>query len=477
MAQAARICPGEKWLRPIFTRMLEIYGGDTDAALTMGIPPESGLSHFDYFAAFIALAISSITLTWKNETQARTASDAFFEVSLQHLRLILGATEVQRLQISLLLAHYAHMSPAKVDNWACIWNATRVVLELGLHKRSSEKPSHEQAGLRNQLFWVLYGMERSICTLLKLPLTFTEESITASLYLPSCATSEDETKKQSSASHLYRLRALETEVYRVLHLQDTQAQGQHTDLDSWIENITSRLDEWLETAEGFSKYQIFEFRMVQYSCLRARIYRPTPRLEARTPQARQACFDACSTIVEDYQQQAKRRRLFYPWHAVHILYEAAIIMLEACWALRDHVPSRQTARHILAVTIPDCLMLLSKVGQSWEDAAICAKYLIPIVNEVTVAFGDRVMTSAASPRKVSEMETTEKLHRLLFPEGLPAWGTPMATTESVTTDNEAPAPLLGDITMAGGEEFDWPSDWNFLQDLSPSFRRNSPWTG
>lgn len=471
-------CVQEKWLRPIFVRMLE-YGGDTDAALALGIPPESGLSHFDYFAAFIALAISSITLTWKNETQARTASDAFFAISLQHLRLIAGATEVQRLQISLLLAHYAHMSPAKVDNWACIWNGSRVVLELGLHKSSSEKPSQEQAGLRNQLFWVLYGMERSLCTLLRLPLTFSEESITASLHFPDLnSIGNDETKKQSSASHLYRLRALETEVYRVLYLQDTQAQGEFTDLDSWIESITSRLDEWLETAKGFSRFQIFEFKMVQHSCVKARIYRPTPRLEARTPQSRQACFDACSAVVEDYQQQANRRRLFYPWHAVHILYESAIVMLEACWALRDHIPSRQQARHILAVTVPDCLMLLSKVGESWADAGICVKYLTPIVNEVTVAFRDKIIAGVSSPSKASEAETTEKLRKLLFPEGPPAWGTPLAA-ESVTTEAEFSASLPDNTTNSSGmEEFDWPAEgWNFLQDLSPVFTKDSPWTG
>lgn len=470
-------CVQEKWLRTIFDRILAIHGGDTDAALALGIPPDSGLSHFDYFAAFVALAISSMTLTWKNETQARTASDAFFAISLQHLRLIAVPTEVQRLQISLLLAHYAHLSPAKVDNWACIWNGSRVVLELGLHKSSSEEPSREQAGLCNQLFWVLYGMERSLCTLLRLPLTFSEESITASLHFPdSSSIGNDETKKRSSASHLYRLRALETEVYRVLYLQDTQAQGDCTDLNDWIEDITNRLDEWLETAKGFSKYQMFEFKMVQYSCVKARIYRPTPRLEARTPQSRQACFEACSTIVEDYQHQANCRRLFYPWHAVHILYEAVIVMLEACWALRDHVLSRQQARHVLAVTIPDCLMLLSKVGESWEDAGTCVRYLKPIVDDVTVAFGGRIMARVFSPRKIPEVETTEKLRRLLFPEG-PSWSTPMAS-DSVKTETEISASPLDDNTTLGGiEEFDWPADWNFLQGLSPVLTRNSQWSG
>lgn len=460
-------CVQEQWLRQVFSRVFAVHGGDTDAALTLGIPPESGLTHFDYFVAFVSLAISSITLTWKNETQARTASDAFFAISLQHLRLVLGATEIQKLRVSLLLAHYAHMSPGKVDNWACISNGVRLALELGLHKRSPETASH------GQLFWVLYGMERSHCTLLRLPLAFPEECITASLHIPNFnAINNDDTKRQSSATHLYRLRAMETEIYRVLYLQDPTAQGDFPDLDTWIRSITSRLDEWLETAKGFSKYQMFEFRQVQHSSVKSRVYRPTPRLEVRTPEDRRICFAACSAMVDDYQQQTKRRRLFYPWHAVHILYEAAIVMLEACWALRDHVPARQEARQILAVTIPDCLMLLTKVGESWDDAALCSKYLMPIVDEVTVAFRVRIMADIASPHKVPEAETTEKLRKLLFPEGPPSWSTPVSS-ESLTVEPEAP--LLDSSALGGLEEFDWDADWNFLQDVSPVFTKDTPW--
>lgn len=50
--------------------------------------------------------------------------------------------EIKSLQISLLLVHYAHMFPERVDNWSCISNAARTVLDLGT----------EEASLRSELF-------------------------------------------------------------------------------------------------------------------------------------------------------------------------------------------------------------------------------------------------------------------------------------------------------------------------------------
>lgn len=476
-------CVEEGWLRQVFVRILDTHGGDTDAALTLGMPANSSISHFDYFIGFIVLAISSMTLTWKNETQARTASDAFFASSLQHLRLILDVTQVQRLQISLLLAHYAQLNPSKIDNWTCIWNATRVVLELGLCKRSSGKVMQDQAALRNELFWVTYGMERSLCTILKLPLSFAEEAITAPphLSLSEPITVDDAAKKKSSATHLYRLHALEIEVHRVLFLQDATAQGEMADLDHWTRDVSRRLDEWLE---GANDQFGLEFKTSQCSGVRASLYRPTPRAAARAPHHRRLCLEACATLVADYRRQMDRRRLFYPWHAVHLLYEAALVSLEACWAARDHAPTRPLARRALGRTVPDCLALLAQIGQSWDDALLCSRFLAPLADDVTRALAGRGAANGVDG--AAEADLTERLRKLLFPEGPSTWNTPSAAPSSsasaasaaAAADGEVrlPAPALaGDSVMVGGagDGFDWGSDWNFLQELSPVFDKES----
>jgi hypothetical protein len=152
--------------------------GDTSSLLLNGIPADSGIGHFEYFVLFIALAISAMTLTWKAEDQARAASESFFNSALKHLQVLEEQSEIKSLQISLLLAHYAHMCPERVDNWTCISDAVRIVLNLGLHRECTENIGIEHRRLRAELFWVTYGMERSLCTNLRLPLSFPEEAIT-----------------------------------------------------------------------------------------------------------------------------------------------------------------------------------------------------------------------------------------------------------------------------------------------------------
>lgn len=170
-------CITESMLEDIVRRTQDDELGDTNSILIYGIPANSGLGHFEYFVLFIALAISAITLTWKAEDQARDASASFYESALKHLQALEGHSEIQALQISLLLAHYAHMCPERADNWTCIANAVRIVLSLGLYRESPEGLDPEQVRLRSVLFWVTYGMERSLCTNLRLPLSFPEELV------------------------------------------------------------------------------------------------------------------------------------------------------------------------------------------------------------------------------------------------------------------------------------------------------------
>lgn len=95
-----------------------------------------------------------------------------------HLHLLEVDSDIEALQVSLLLAHYAHMRPERVDNWTCIANAVRITLALGLFQEPPPTMDPEQASQRSELFWVAYGMERSLCASLRLPLSFPEEAIT-----------------------------------------------------------------------------------------------------------------------------------------------------------------------------------------------------------------------------------------------------------------------------------------------------------
>ena len=424
------------------------------------MPP---LDHHESFMLFIVLAISTMTLTWKDDNQARRASESFYNSALKHLQQAGDGNEMRALQASLLLAHYAHMCPERVDNWTCIANAVRIVLNLGLYQKSGggapgtgSRPmalSPERMRQRTELFWVTYGMERSLCTILRLPLSFPEDIITADVPCAHDTTagsdggeSDDERLRRSAADHIRQYRRLETEVHRMLHLEEdlqrfVAADGSvgFASTDAWVAHITERLRAWYAAAQRFSQYSMLEFQHIQFHHLRARIHRPTPRLKQRTAADRRIVLDAARVLIDDYLGQERRCRLFYPWHGVHILFETALLALDACWELATcdswplpppllrqahglHSRDRHSdvlVRPMLETYIPQCLDVILNIGTRWNEATACADRLAPLVARVRAALSSR--GSADLYTDMAAASITEEIQGLLFSERPLVW--------------------------------------------------------
>lgn len=173
---------------------------------------------------------------------------------------------------------------------------------------------------------------------------------------------------------------------------------------------------WYKEAEGYTEYNMLEFKHVQFYHLRARIHRPTPRLRTRDFEDRRIVLESCMELIEDYLGQDRRRRLFYPWHGVHILFETAVIALEASWSSRAYQPLRDLAVQLLETSIPQCLQLLTRIGQRWNEATLCSQSLTPLLQKVSSAF-----TTAGSLSIYDDTSITEEIHGLLFSEPSLTW--------------------------------------------------------
>ncbi|KAI3010027.1 transcriptional regulator family: Fungal Specific TF [Aspergillus niger] len=451
-------CVSENAVNEILDRIQHQDLKDPNALPIHHVPTDAGLGHFEYFVLLIALAISAMTLTWKADYQARVASESFYNAAVKHLQAMTDHSEIQALQISLLLAHYAHMCPERVDNWTCISNAVRIVLNLGLYLECNQLVQGEPYQ-RSVLFWVAYGMERSLCTNLRLPLSFPEEAITVKF--PTVEETNLHTEhstgrpcKKSVAYHICRYRALETEVHRVLHLEEDLTKFGNNTIEEWIESITQRLKQWYETAQSYTKYDMLEFKHVQFHHLMARIHRPTPRLRLRGPDNWKAVLNASSVLIQDYLSQERRRRLFYPWHGVHILFETAVISLEACWSARNYEPLQVRAHEMLQTSIPQCLQLLTNIGERWGEAAVCADRLRPLVDTVRTAFNnpDTLLLTM-----IDESVITAEILDLLFTDGPLSWT--RANRGEIMSDMSESDPWLNSLVDDSLELFSWNPEW------------------
>jgi hypothetical protein len=266
-------------------------------------------------------------------------------------------------------------------------------------------------------------------------------------------TSED-LQRKSSANHICLYRGLETEVHRVLHLQDDDVlMGRGMTDEEWIQDITERLVSWYEAAKSYAHYGMLEFQHVQFYHLRLRIHRPTPRLFLRTEEDRQVVLEAALVLIRDYAGQEERKRLFYPWHAVHILFETAAVALEACWSSRNSLTLRSPAEEMLDTHIPQCLRLLESIGQRWNEAIACVQRLQPLLDAIVPIF--RVWDPSVM---ANENAISEDIQSLLFSDGSLMWNHRSSNNGFSFEGTQ----LVNDFSFEGLELLQWAPEWDII---------------
>ncbi|KAF0318938.1 zinc finger transcription factor [Colletotrichum asianum] len=265
----------------------------------------------------------------------------------------------------------------------------------------------------------------------------------------------DDMIKKSSANHLYRYRALETEVHRVLYLQEDIPALNGTTIGDWMLDSSSRLETWYANAQTYTQYNMLEFKHVQFNHLKARIHRPTPRLRTRLPENWGIVLESCERLIEDYVSQERRGRLFYPWHGVHILFETAMIALHASWSSREYQPFRDQAGHMVQTLLPQCLQVLTNIGQRWGEATRCADKLRPLVQKVSPAF------TWANRLPVHEAVLIEdEIESLIFSDKNLSWNA--VTLENSGLGFEDGALLIDNMLVDDLNALQWAPDWDLV---------------
>ncbi|KAJ5731459.1 uncharacterized protein N7483_005967 [Penicillium malachiteum] len=281
----------------------------------------------------------------------------------------------------------------------------------------------ENDDLRQRLFWVAYNMDRSLSATLKLPISFPEESI---------STKPDqriwETASVGYSNDITVYRSIETEVHRVLHLkEDTPKSRQNIsatwapDMTAWVININSNLEEWYIATSHQEMPDVASLsRRVIYNHLKAKIYRPTPRLPLRTAVELQLCFESCQNVIESANVLLSLLpgAFINLWNILHITFESAIVLLYICWQYRSQSLMRSAASSALFSEIPKCLGMIDEIGRWWGRANLCTNCLRPILKQVKRPYSDSYLESS-DDFSISDAATTENLENLMFADRIP----------------------------------------------------------
>lgn len=318
---------------------------------------------YEQFVLYIILAISCMTLTWQSEKHAVSASESFLTAALQQLTPLDGMSEEKKLTMTLLLAHYSNMNPARMNNWICVTAAVELVSRLRLYMRAHTKEGREN---KSRLFWATYNLEMSLCGTLLLPPAFDEKNVTCDY---------PDQVLALSGFHMFQYRSLELEVLQKLYLQPLHAVSSFHDVDVWIEAISKEIFSWFEKASGFEYQTHFEFKRIKMNSLLLRIYRPSPLVPRPSIIHHRKALLYASEVVQDYELILDSKRCFYPWHAVHILCDGALICMNMLCADAEYF-----SQNILLVkNIKDLLTrtraLLLRLNERWCDSGKCVEVL------------------------------------------------------------------------------------------------------
>jgi hypothetical protein len=134
--------------------------------------------------------------------------------------------------------------------------------------------------------------------------------------------------KKASGLHFWIFRILETEVHHVLYL-DKKHTGES--IEEWFTDVSLRLDQWHSKALEFAPEQKLEFRNVQLYFFKGKLHRPTPANRHLPRASRLETINCAMRLADEYTKQQQNDRLFYPWLAVHVLFEATIVILDVGW--------------------------------------------------------------------------------------------------------------------------------------------------
>jgi hypothetical protein len=129
------------------------------------------------FQVYMVLAISSIMLSRRDRIALPSEGWAAMAVSFFEKNPIESST--RGLQCLLLLHVWSMHSPAtKLNIWYLNYQCIAMVVDLGLQRdvKSASSISPFDQEMRTRLFWVVYSLDRSLCTMMGRPIGLRDEA-------------------------------------------------------------------------------------------------------------------------------------------------------------------------------------------------------------------------------------------------------------------------------------------------------------
>ncbi|KAI5817433.1 fungal-specific transcription factor domain-containing protein [Pyronema omphalodes] len=244
---------------------------------------EAGAHPFDIFCVYMVLAVGTMSLSKSQDSAAAHNAACFVKSALEHADTVITPSDLKGVQATLLLVQYSMLEPAHFNSWYLIGVASRIMIDIGLHQeplKISKRRSAEM-DLRRRVFYCVYTLDRSISMVLQRPFTFSDDSVLVSL-----PKGVNTPTPMAAATHLFRLRKLQSEWYQFLHLSGCEPLQNATE---YISHHTQLLHQWKDNIPPMSPWTR-DWLLLEWHYLLIYLPAPSPKIPRCSSDALQQIY-------------------------------------------------------------------------------------------------------------------------------------------------------------------------------------------
>lgn len=277
-----------------------------------------------HFRALVVLGTSILLLNRVDFSVPASKSDSYFTAAMRIFAQnpeTICTGDLNHLANLLFIIQYCCFASNITAAWHFIGLATRLAIELGLHKQQNTIPCDNDANGKRWLFWSLYTFERNLCVVIGRPFSIPDGSIRTPL--PVASAEDGDT---ILAIHLLRQRILESEIFQTLNERQSP-RGAIFDKALWRENIHQRLQEWFSSVPQIQKStHLAPAGIFSGAFNNNLVFLYYPSNLFPTPTAKDLTILARSAIeaVKCYERSFRAGELRFFWRTIHNLFRSGV---------------------------------------------------------------------------------------------------------------------------------------------------------
>ncbi|KAL5336561.1 fungal-specific transcription factor domain-containing protein [Aspergillus crustosus] len=339
------------------------------------------------FQVYMVLAIASLNLS--RQCKVHLPVEGYYASAMKHVDYVCNHGSVASLQCLLLLMVYALYNPScNINIWNLNYQCLASVIDLGLQRdvRASSNPhiSVFDQEMRTRIFWVVYTLDRTVCTMMGRPIGIRDEA--CELRFPSSIPDRDllnigpehqlqfeSTSHISYSVHVFKLAQLNSEIKYIMHSINRDAPAYALpavrDIQAWQQDMIQSLDNWLLgiPQSGGAGSDIVQLCKVKYHETMILLLRPSPGIPNPSQDILDKCFDHALTLLREFSELYASGNLLYNRLVVHSIFLGTLVMLNCIWKL-PWTAARMPVDDLIS-KFNTSQNILSSIGEHWSEAA------------------------------------------------------------------------------------------------------------